>query len=121
MRLPGGWQKRREGFEVWSARLLGPYLKANGNITRKLEGERQRDAEDGGSADLSGRPKSRGVKRLISFVQHDVGATTLRVPGPCTAWDAAKSVRVTCASNVERNQTDTSKRSLSFLGIAAGG
>ena len=64
----------------------------------------------------------RRVTRLMSISGlHDVGATTLRVPGPCTAWDAAKSVRSgrTARQNVERNQTETSKISFSFLGIAA--
>ena len=87
------------------ARLLGAYLKVNGNITGEI---------------------GRRVKRLmfISFVQGGAlsgltSMTTLRVPGPCTAWDAAKSVRANCASNVHRNRQKQPKevfRSWALLG-----
>ena len=113
-------KKGIRGVACSEARLLG----------QKLEGERQLLAEDGGSADDSGRPESRGGSNVscsspscgcaVATDEHDVGATTLRVRGPCTAWDAAKSVGWNCASNVESNQIETSTRCLSFLGSAAG-
>ena len=108
MRLAGDWQDKKRGLRgvaCSEARLLGPYLKANGKITAET-GRRAAAARRGWSQ--CGRfwkaKVPRRVKRpmCISSVQwsslsgltsYDAGATTLRSLGPCVAWDVVEPVR----------------------------
>ena len=96
---------------------------------QKLEGERQRHAEDGGSADDSGRTKvPKRVKRLmfVSFVQGAVlsGLTSMTLePRHCAHLDRVLLGMLRSLSGETAHQTWRGTRqehAISFLGIAAG-